>query len=161
MLPRGPGCYPPFSCPLLISLLSFPASLLFRDVAHVCAPLRLPCHFLLVALEAGLMVGGLQFQPPSAAERVDHRMTLSAGLEFAGVHVLLEEGGIDPMAFQTGLNLHRAMLMVAILATVRHGNVLCMVEPHRFVDLGQAAQQENLRNVSLRGRFPCDGDPGQ
>jgi len=51
------------------------------------------------------------------------------------------------MAFRTRLNLHRAVLMVAVGASARRGNVLRMVERHRFVDVGQAAQCEILRKV--------------
>jgi len=48
--------------------------------------------------------------------------------------------------------------MVAVGASARRGNVLRMVERHRFVDVGQAAQCEILRKVLPRGRIACGGD---
>jgi len=54
------------------------------------------------------------------------------------------------MAFRTGVNLDRSVLMVAVRTSSRHGNMLRMVEPHRFVDLGQAPENEDLRNIPHR-----------
>lgn len=101
------------------------------------------------------MIGGFESYSPRLVGR---QVTLPAGLEPAGDHVLFEDGGVDPMAFETGLNLHRAVLMVAVDASASRGNVLRMVEPHRFVEVGQAPQNEILRNVPPRGRFACGGD---
>src|SRR5512134_1902661 len=160
------GCQPrrASSSPVtgFLSLLLFQLRLRSRDMAHLGAPLRvLPdaAHFSPVAFEAGLMVSRLE--PRAADVRVlgGWGVAIPAGLERSGVDALFENGGIEPMAFRARLDLHRSMLVVAVRATRRHGDVPGMVEYHRFVDAGQAAQSENLRNVSPRVRFACNRDP--
>jgi len=108
-----------------------------------------------MAFETGLMIRGLESYSPRL---VGSRVTLPAGLELSGDRVLLEDGGVDPMAFRARLNLRRVVLMVAVGASARRGNVPRMIEPHRFVDVGQAPQDEILRNVLPRRRIACGGD---
>jgi hypothetical protein len=103
-----------------------------------------------MAFEAGLMISGFESYSPRPVGR---RVAFPAGLELGGVHILFEYGGVDPMAFHTGLNLHRAVLMVTIRASPGCGHVPRMVERDRFVNLGQAAQGEILRKVPARARF--------
>src|SRR5512141_1349672 len=141
--------YLPFLLPLLFR---------FQGVAHLGAArqvLYAAAHVCLVAFKAGLMIGGLESDSPRF---VGCRVTLPAGLELAGDRVLFEDGRVDPMAFRARLNHHRAVLMVAVGASARRGDVPRMVEPHRFVDVGQAPQNEILRNVLPRGRIACGGD---
>src|SRR5512141_301064 len=73
-------------------------------------------HVCLMAFEAGLVIGGLESHSPRLFGR---QVTHPAGLDPSGDHVFFEDGGVEPMAFRTRLNLHRAVLVVAIDATPR------------------------------------------
>jgi hypothetical protein len=86
-------------------------------------------------------------------------VAIPAGLDPVGIDVLLESGKVDPMAFRASLNLNRTVLVVAVRAPSRHGNVPGMVEPDRLVDPGQAAQEEILRNLRSRGRTARGANP--
>ena len=72
------------------------------------------------------------------------------------------------MAIDAGLNLNRAVLMVAARAFPGRGHMPRMIERNRFVDLRQAAQREILRMIidffevsaSFRRRSPAHFIPG-
>ncbi len=117
----------------------------FQDVAHLGAALEVldaAAHVLLVALEAGRMIGGLE---PRESRFVGRPEAVTAGLELRDVHLPGEYGRADAMALDAGLHRHRAVLVVAVRTVPGGGHVLRVVERHRFVDLRQAAQGNILR----------------